>query len=64
MDSLSSKYMRQPEQKKPYQAPRVLQVQRRIDGDNLAVGCKVAGSAGPIAEPCTALQTCSAADLS
>ena len=26
--------------KRPWVTPRVLQVQRRTDGDNLAVGCK------------------------
>ena len=29
--------------KKPYVTPRVLQVERRADGDNLAAGCKVSG---------------------
>ena len=30
--------------KKPYVSPRVLQVQRRVDGDNLAAGCKSIGA--------------------
>ena len=35
--------MPDPEPKRPYVPPRVLQVQRRISGDNLAAGCKIAG---------------------
>ena len=29
--------------KRPYVTPRVLQVQRRASGDNLAAGCKMMG---------------------
>jgi hypothetical protein len=44
--------------KKPYVAPRVLKVQRRISGDNLASGCKVGtefsqgGGIGPNMNSC------------
>lgn len=36
----------QPQRKQPYVKPRVVQVERRIDGDSLADGCKGATSSG------------------
>ena len=33
------------QKKRPWVTPRVVQVQRRTDGDNLTVGCKIATEA-------------------
>jgi hypothetical protein len=40
--------------KRPYVPPRVVKVQPRLAGDNLATGCKDAGSGGPTENPCEA----------
>ena len=42
----------EPRQKLPYVPPRVLQVQRRADGDNLSNPCKSSGGTGSIGQPC------------
>jgi len=34
-----------PKPRKPYVSPQVLQVQRRVDGDNMATGCKISTEA-------------------
>ncbi|MDC3378820.1 hypothetical protein OAX78_00875 [Planctomycetota bacterium] len=45
--------------KRAYVTPQVRQVQRRVDGDNLAAGCKinVEGGSGIMINACT-LQSC------
>jgi hypothetical protein len=38
--------------RKPYVPPRLVQVQHRAPGDNLATGCKTNSSGGPTENPC------------
>lgn len=52
-------------EKKPYVRPRLVQIQRRAPGDNLATGCKTSAGGGPTENPCeSAADPCSAADSS
>ena len=57
--------MSEPE-RKPYVPPRLLRVQHRAPGDNLATGCKTGGSGGPTENPCDGMEAdpCMNADMS
>ena len=51
--------------RKRYVAPRLVQVQKRLPGDNMAVGCKTETTGGPTENPCeSGSDPCSTADTS
>ena len=40
------------DERQPYVKPQVVQVQRRIDGDNLAQSCKIGGQNASFTKTC------------
>ncbi len=52
-------------ERRPYVPPQLVQVQRRLPGDNLSTGCKSAATGGPTENPCeSGADPCQTADTS